>query len=86
MSPAIIDRDGRRLPASYANFLIINGAVLMPTYRAPAADAHARAVIAGAFPDRDVVGIDCLPLIHQFGSLHCVTMQLPLGVLPCRES
>jgi len=83
---AIHDCDGRRLPASYANFLIIDGAVLMPTYRAAAADAHARAVIASAFPDREVVGIDCLPLIDQSGSLHCVTMQLPRGVLPCRES
>lgn len=77
------DAAGQRLPGSYANFLVINGAVLVPTYR-DAADAPALATIARAFPGRAVIGLDCLPLIHQFGSLHCVTMQLPQGVLPCR--
>lgn len=72
--------DGHRLPASYANFLIINGAVLVPTYR-DNADPEVLARLARCFPDRQVIGIDCLPLIHQHGSLHCVTMQLPLGVL-----
>ncbi|HET6724427.1 MAG TPA: agmatine deiminase family protein [Gammaproteobacteria bacterium] len=76
----IHDQQGRRLPASYANFLIINDAVLMPTYDDPA-DGTAREILAGCFPDREIVGVDCLPLIHQFGSLHCVTMQLPEGVL-----
>ncbi|QKT04867.1 agmatine deiminase family protein [Ectothiorhodospiraceae bacterium 2226] len=74
------DERGERLPATYANFLIINGAVLVPTYR-DAADAEALARLAECFPEREVVGIDCLPLIHQFGSLHCVTMQVPAGVL-----
>ena len=69
--------DGSRLPASYANFLIVNGAVLVPTYDDPA-DARALAAIAGCFPGREVVGIDCLPVIEQYGSLHCLTMQLPL--------
>jgi agmatine/peptidylarginine deiminase len=74
-------RDGeRRLAASYANFLIVNGAVLMPAY-GDAADADAAAVLANAFPDREIVQIDCRPLIWQNGSLHCVTMQLPEGVL-----
>jgi agmatine deiminase len=72
--------DGRRLPASYANFLVINGAVLVPTYR-DAADLTALARIAGCFPGREVVGIDCLPLIEQGGSLHCLTMQFPAGTL-----
>jgi agmatine/peptidylarginine deiminase len=72
--------DGRRLAASYANFLIINGAVLVPTYR-DAADAEALRRLQQCFPDREVIGIDCLPLIRQNGSLHCITMQLPAGVL-----
>jgi agmatine/peptidylarginine deiminase len=76
----IFDGNGGQLPASYANFLIINGAVLMPTYRDPA-DALALERLREAFPDREVIGIDCRPLIRQYGSLHCVTMQLPAGVL-----
>ena len=72
--------DGRRLPATYANFLIINGAVLVPTYRDPA-DPVALARLKECFPERDIVGIDCTPIIAQFGSLHCLTMQLPEGVL-----
>jgi agmatine/peptidylarginine deiminase len=72
--------DGRRMPATYANFLILNGAVLVPTYR-DANDAVALERLRGAFPGREVIGIDCLPLIAQGGSLHCVTMQLPAGTL-----
>ncbi|MFN3842566.1 MAG: agmatine/peptidylarginine deiminase [Rehaibacterium terrae] len=75
----IID-EGRRLAASYANFLIINGAVLMPAYGDPA-DTGAAAVMARAFPDRKIVQVPCRPLIWQNGSLHCVTMQLPIGLL-----
>jgi agmatine deiminase len=75
------DETGRRLPATYANFLVINEAVLVPTYDDPA-DSVALGRLAVCFPGRQVVGIDCLPLIHQYGSLHCVTMQLPAGVLP----
>ena len=71
---------GERLPATYANFLIINNAVLVPIYNC-AQDEAALAVIAQAFPDRKIIGIDCSPLILQHGSLHCVTMQLPKGVL-----
>ncbi|MBP6597134.1 MAG: agmatine deiminase family protein [Arenimonas sp.] len=74
-------RDGeRRLAASYANFLIVNGAVLMPAYGDPADDAAAL-VLAQAFPDRRIVQVDCRALIWQNGSLHCVTMQLPEGLL-----
>lgn len=74
------DSGGQRLPATYANFLVINQAVLVPTYDDPA-DATALAIVGQAFPDREIIGIDCRPLILQHGSLHCVTMQLPRGVL-----
>jgi agmatine deiminase len=72
--------EGERLPATYANFLVINGAVLMPTYR-DRSDRAALEAIGRAFPGREIIGIDCLPLILQHGSLHCVTMQLPQGTL-----
>ena len=74
------DAEGKRLPAGYANFLILNGAVLMPTYDDPL-DAVALARLRDCFPGREVVGIPCATLIRQYGSLHCVTMQLPAGVL-----
>lgn len=67
---------GQRLPATYANFLIVDGAVLVPTYDDPA-DAEALARLRWAFPGREVVGVDCRLLIEQGGSLHCLTMQLP---------
>ena len=70
----------RRLAASYANFLILNGGVLMPSYGDPA-DATAAAVLAEAFPGREIVQIDCRPIIWQNGSLHCLTMQLPAGLI-----
>ena len=72
--------EGRRLAASYANFLIINGAVLMPAY-GDAADNAAAAVLAQAFPGREIVQVPCRPLIWQNGSLHCITMQLPEGLV-----
>jgi len=77
---ARFDQAGTRLPATYANFLVLNDAVLVPTYQ-DANDALALAALAGAFPGRQIVGVDCLPLILQHGSLHCVTMQLPKGTL-----
>lgn len=72
--------EGERLPATYANFLILNGAVLLPFYGTNK-DEVARLQLQQAFPDREIVGIDCLPLIKQHGSLHCVTMQYPKGTL-----
>jgi len=72
--------DGRRLAASYANFLIVNGGVLMPAYDDPA-DAIAADVLALAFPGRQVVPVPCRELIWQNGSLHCLTMQLPKGLV-----
>jgi len=68
--------EGERLPATYANFLIINGAVLMPFYDSRK-DAIAAEVLQQAFPDREIVGVDCRVLLRQHGSLHCVTMQMP---------
>lgn len=76
----VFDDDGERLPATYANFLIINGAVLLPVYGVPQ-DKEAQTVLAGIFPDREIIPIDCAPLIRQHGSLHCVTMQLPAGIV-----
>lgn len=73
---AIHDEDGRRLPAGYANFLILNGAVLVPTY-GDAHDEPALDRLRDVFEDREVIGIDCRALIQQYGSLHCVTMQIP---------
>jgi len=72
---------GQRLPASYANFLIINGAVLVPIYADPAADSLALQRLQSCFPGHEIIAINCLPLIQQYGSLHCVSMQLPEGVL-----
>jgi agmatine/peptidylarginine deiminase len=79
MADVVYDK-GCRLPATYANFLIVNGAVLMPLY-GTLKDRYARRQLQIAFPDREIVGVDCSPLIKQHGSLHCVTMQFPEGVL-----
>lgn len=76
-----IEEEGERLPATYANFLIMNDAVLYPTYRQPENDQRAKEVLQEAFPEYEIVGIDCRTLIKQHGSLHCVTMQYPAGVL-----
>ncbi|MGH8061609.1 MAG: agmatine deiminase family protein [Pseudoxanthomonas sp.] len=74
----VID-EGRRLAASYANYLIINGAVLIPAY-GDEADAKAAEVLAAAYPGREIVQVPCRSLIWQNGSLHCITMQLPEGL------
>ncbi len=72
------DAQGRRLAASYANFLILNGAVLMPSYGADT-DALAASFMALALPGYEIVSVNCRPFIEQNGSLHCLTMQLPAG-------
>lgn len=77
---ACFDEEGQRLPATYANFLIINDAVLVPTYASPQ-DAAALRIFEALFPDRQIIGIDCRLLILQHGSLHCITMQYPAGVV-----
>lgn len=81
MPAACFDQEGERLPATYANFLIINGAILFPTYRQEETDKFALAQIQKAFPQYDIIDVDCLPLIQQLGSLHCISMQLPQGFL-----
>lgn len=78
--PKPIMDDGRRLAASYANYLIVNGAVLVPVYD-DVVDGAAAQTIALAHPGREVVQVPCRPLIWQNGSLHCMTMQLPADVL-----
>ena len=77
---AIFDEDGERLPATYANFLVVNGAILLPTYAQPQNDEQARLMLQKAFPKYEIIGIDCRPLIRQHGSLHCCTMQFPVSV------
>jgi agmatine deiminase len=68
---------GLRLPATYANFLVINGAVLMPAFRQPKRDAAAAEILAGCFPGRQVVPVDCLELVLGLGTLHCISQQQP---------
>ncbi len=77
MPDAIYDEEGNRLPATYANFLIMNDAVLCPTYHQSVHDAQAIKTLSEVFTDREVVGVDCSVLIKQHGSLHCCTMQYP---------
>ena len=78
--PQPIVDEGRRLAASYANYLIINDAVLVPAY-GDSADNEAARIIGAAYPGREVVQVPCRALIWQNGSLHCITMQLPAGVV-----
>lgn len=77
---AIYNRKGKRLPATYANFLIINDAVLVPTYNDDN-DVIALTTLQRCFPERKIIDINCTALIEQFGSLHCITMQFPRNVL-----
>jgi agmatine deiminase len=69
---------GQRLPASYANFYIANGIVLVPTFNDPN-DRVALNILAGAFSDREVVGIHSVDLVWGLGTLHCMTQQQPAG-------
>lgn len=80
MADFVADDQGMRLPATYVNFLIMNQQVLVPFYGSPK-DRIAQKLLQEAFPGREITGIDCSPLIRQHGSLHCVTMQFPVGVL-----
>ena len=81
MPDALYDEDDR-LPATYANFLILNGAVIVPTYNQDANDARALELVAEAFPGYDIIGIDSCTIVRQHGSIHCLTMQYPEEV--CR--
>ena len=78
--PHIVNAEGERLPASYANYLINNQQILCPTYQQPE-DSAALAILAQAYPDFQIVAIDSLPLVQQFGSIHCISMQVPKGTL-----
>jgi agmatine/peptidylarginine deiminase len=78
--PRPIVDEARRLASSYANYLVVNGGVVMPSYGDPA-DAEAARVIGAAHPGREVVMVDARELIWQNGSVHCLTMQLPAGLL-----
>ena len=81
MPDAIFDDDGSRLPATYANFLVTNEKVLVPVYGQKVNDEAAISTIASAFPGRKMIAIDSRPIIRQHGSIHCCTMQLPLGAV-----
>ncbi len=76
----IYDEDGQRLPATYANFLIINEAVLFPVYGVKQ-DAGAVELIGKLFPEREIIPVNSAPLIKQHGSLHCISMQFPEGAI-----
>ncbi len=79
MADAVYE-DDYRLPATYANFLIMDKVVLVPTYNSNK-DSVAMKQLEKAFPNREIIGIDCRTLIKQHGSLHCITMQYPKGFL-----
>lgn len=83
MPDPVFDADGCRLPATYANFLITPGSILLPVYNQPKKDLLARQMMQIVFHDRDIIPIDCRTLIQQHGSLHCMTMQIPHGVVSC---
>lgn len=80
MAPVLMDNMDR-LPSTYANFLIMNKAVLVPTYGDEILDNKAIETLKGIFPSKEIIGIDCSILVTQHGSLHCVTMQFPKGTL-----
>ncbi|MDE6741143.1 MAG: agmatine deiminase family protein [Muribaculaceae bacterium] len=77
----VFDPDGHRLPATYANYLVANGVIFMPTYAQPDKDELAMRSISIAYPTHKVVGVDCRTLLRQHGSLHCATMQIPAGII-----
>ncbi|WP_339768054.1 agmatine deiminase family protein [uncultured Paraglaciecola sp.] len=78
--PNIVNAQGERLPASYANYLINNDQILCPVYQ-QAEDDLAMQIMAKAYPQYKIVPINCLPLVQQFGSLHCISMQVPVSTL-----
>lgn len=77
MPRALFDEEGQRLPATYANFLVVNGVVICPTYADAEADKTAMSVLKEVFPDREIVPIDARVIVRQHGSVHCITMQIP---------
>lgn len=81
-SPVRDPDDGSRLPATYLNYLVLNDAVLMPTYGQPRPDLLAEQIIRVAYPRHTIEKVDCRALVRQHGSLHCATMQIPSNALP----
>jgi agmatine deiminase len=81
--PRRVEMNGERLPASYANFYIANGVVIVPTFNDPR-DRYALNALADFFPDREVVGVHAVDLVWGLGTLHCLTQQQPLGRTPSR--
>ncbi|MDX2114776.1 MAG: agmatine deiminase family protein, partial [Planctomycetota bacterium] len=75
--PGVIEHDGQRLPATYLNFLFINNAVLVPTFRHKKSERRALAILQDHLPNHRVVGVDCLDLIWGLGAIHCLTQQEP---------
>lgn len=75
--PRRVERDGQRLPATYLNFLFVNGALLVPTFRDPRNDARALSILGERLPGHEVIGIDCTELIWGLGAIHCASQQVP---------
>jgi agmatine deiminase len=75
--PKRIEREGQRLPATYLNFLFVNGAVLVPTFRDRRTEKVALERLRRALPKHDVIGLDCHELIWGLGAIHCLTQQQP---------
>jgi agmatine deiminase len=76
--PDAMDDAVGRLPASYANFLISNRSVLVPTFKCPS-DAQALEVLSRVFPSRRVIGLDCREMVAGLGAIHCCSQQQPAG-------
>src|SRR5690606_21948428 len=79
--PRPVIMDGTRLPASYANFYVANGVVLVPAFNGPR-DRHALGILAEQFPEREVIGIHAVDLVWGLGTLHCLTQQQPRATSP----
>lgn len=75
--PNMVDDQGEPLAASYLNYLVLNGAVLVPTYRCQAQDAAALQILGHCFPSRDIIGFDCSDIIHEGGAVHCMSQNQP---------
>ena len=75
--PSLVEWEGQRLPASYANFYICNGLVIFPTYKCKN-DTRAAYILEECFPTREIVGIDSTDIIWGLGSFHCLSQQMPV--------
>ena len=76
--PEAVVVDGERLAASYLNYLVLNGAVIVPTYGQPDADRRALEVIGACYPDREMVGFDCRDILREGGAVHCMSQHQPM--------